>query len=430
MNDYHGKTLLILGMGLSGRSAAEFLLSQGADVFAYDENSHFLASDSGIQTLKSLGLKIFDFTRLEQLETFDAALVSPGLSPNSSLYQKVLDAGIEIIGEAELACRHITSPCIGVTGTNGKTTVTLLIAHILNHHGIMAEAVGNIGVPLTSLITRPQKSPGPLLVMELSSYQLETMKSKVLDAAILLNVTPDHLERHLHMEGYAAAKAQIFDCLKPSGKGYVSGDCQSAWSCLRAKTSLSTYDDNERFLEKLRQRRPQIKSHDAANCMAAYAVCLQWGISQEQFISAFESFIKPPHRMEWVRNIEGVDYIDDSKGTNIDAVLKAVDSLEGLIILIAGGVDKGSSYEVWTEPFRDKVRFICTIGTAAAKMHKELSAKFLMKNFETLEDAVFFSNKLAKNGDTVLLSPGCASYDMFTDYAHRGREFKRVVNLI
>lgn len=336
--------------------------------------------------------------------------------------------GIEIIGEAELACRHITSPCIGVTGTNGKTTVTLLITYVLNQNGIAAEAVGNIGVPLTSLIMRPTEAMGrTLLVMELSSYQLETIKSKVLDAALLLNITPDHLERHLNMESYAAAKARIFDCVKPDGKGYVSACCLAEWSSIRKIASLCTFDDDQTFLEKLRHGRREIRPHDAANYLAAYAVCSQWGISDDQFVASIDGFVKPPHRMEWVRSIAGVDYVDDSKGTNIDAVIKAVESIEGLVILIAGGVDKGFTYASWIPPFTDKVRFICTIGAAAEKMYNELSPNFSVQRFDGLEEAVLFAAKFAEKGDTVLLSPGCASYDMFTDYAHRGREFQAVV---
>ncbi len=423
------KKVLVLGMGVSGCSAASFLLSLGASVYVHDEKAHFW-KEPQLENLKSQGIQIFDPVGPFSQKTFDTVIVSPGISPNNALYRKALHAGIDVIGEAELACKFISSPCIGVTGTNGKTTVTMLIAHVLNQNGIAAKPVGNIGVPLTSLVADSKKAlEKTVLVIELSSYQLETMKSKVLDAALLLNITPDHLERHHNMEGYATVKARIFDCLKLSGRGYVSTECLSDWSSMLERSFLSIFDGNQPFLEKLHQNcLRRISPYEASNYLAAYAICLQWGISDDQFLASIETFVKPPHRVEWVRNFRGVDFVDDSKGTNIDAVVKAVESIEGPIILIAGGVDKGASYTPWIVPLKSKVRFMCTVGAAASKMYHQLSSTFPIQHFNGLEEAVHFAAELAERGDTVLLSPGCASYDMFIDYEHRGREFKRIVH--
>lgn len=415
-SQFQGKTLLVIGMGVSGRSASSFLLSQGAKVIAYDKNMDSLKEDQSIKSLKDQGLEFFD---TNPLKGFDAIVVSPGVPFNTPIYQEALQSGIEIIGEVELALRHISSHCVGVTGTNGKTTVTLLIEHVLNKSGISAKAVGNVGVPLTSMID----SPGEVFVIELSSYQLETMHSKVLDAAVLLNITPDHLERYGNIEEYAKAKARIFECVKPSGRSFISEKCDLEWKDLFESKDLFIYDRDKSVLKQINDK----SSHDYENLLAAYTICQQWGVNAEQFALAQASFVKPPHRIEFVGNIRGVNFIDDSKGTNIDAVIKAVESVNGPIILIAGGVDKGFSYSSWIKPFKGKVRLICVIGEASNKMQAELSSSFPVERFSSLEEAVHFSMKNASIGNTVLLSPGCSSYDMFTDYTHRGREFQRIV---
>jgi len=342
-SQFQGKTLLVIGMGVSGRSASSFLLSQGAKVIAYDKNMDSLKEDQSIKSLKDQGLEFFD---TNPLKGFDAIVVSPGVPFNTPIYQEALQSGIEIIGEVELALRHISSHCVGVTGTNGKTTVTLLIEHVLNKSGISAKAVGNVGVPLTSMID----SPGEVFVIELSSYQLETMHSKVLDAAVLLNITPDHLERYGNIEEYAKAKARIFECVKPSGRSFISEKCDLEWKDLFESKDLFIYDRDKSVLKQINDK----SSHDYENLLAAYTICQQWGVNAEQFALAQASFVKPPHRIEFVGNIRGVNFIDDSKGTNIDAVIKAVESVNGPIILIAGGVDKGFSYSSWIKPFKGK----------------------------------------------------------------------------
>ncbi|MBA2729002.1 MAG: UDP-N-acetylmuramoyl-L-alanine--D-glutamate ligase [Parachlamydiaceae bacterium] len=422
VSHFHGKSLLVLGMGLSGRSAASFLLSQGARVVAYDKDIESLKMNPSIQTLKNQGLEFFDPKSKDSLKEFSVIVSSPGIPLSSPIYQEALLSGVEIIGEIELAFRHISTPCIGVTGTNGKTTVTLLIEHVLNKIGIEAKAVGNVGVPLTSMIG----SQAEVLVVELSSYQLETMHSKILDAAVLLNITPDHLERYGNMEEYAEAKARIFECVKPLGNLLISEKCHHEWKGLFQKNKLFVFDRDKTVLNNFKDKSP----HDIENLLAAYHICLQWGVNEEQFMRAQESFVKPPHRIEFVRNVRGVNFIDDSKGTNIDAVIKAVESINGPIILIAGGVDKGFSYSSWLKPFEGKVRLICVIGEASNKMYDELSSSFPVERFLGLETAVHFSMKNASIGNTVLLSPGCSSYDMFTDYTHRGREFQRIVNIL
>ena len=284
------------------------------------------------QSLKNLGLEFLSQMKIKAKD-FDAIVVSPGISFNTSIYQEALHSGIEIIGEVELALRHISKSCIGVTGTNGKTTVTLLLEHVLNKNGVAAKAVGNVGVPLTSMIN----DPAEVFVIELSSYQLETMHSKVLNIALLLNITPDHLERYGNMVEYAKAKAKIFDCIKEFGNSNISEKCYLDWEELFSEQDLYFYDRDKTILKHIAPKSP----HDADNILAAYYICRQFGIGAEQFALAEKLFVKPPHRIEFIKTINGIHFIDDSKGTNIDAVIKAVDSVNGPVILIAGGVDKG-----------------------------------------------------------------------------------------
>lgn len=448
MNDMKGKKVLVVGLGISGLSAAWFLKLQGADVVGVDRNAGLLEENQEIIKLQQLGVKVLSEMEVDSgfSNNFDLVVMSPGIAPDNRLYTDAVRNKIEIIGEVELACRNIRKqPFVGITGTNGKTTVTMLVGHILNFNGMAAKVLGNIGVPLTQEITTLKNE---IVVCELSSYQLETMQTPVMDAAVLLNITPDHLDRYKKMEDYAMAKLRIGNCLKPGGVLYIENSCYQTYGHLLNKLGVSEnlvktfgyspdceiytdlkaiyYKENIEFILPLQYR--DRASHDLENIMAAYALCRKIGIDPDGFGRALNVFQKPPHRIEFVRTIGGVSYFDDSKGTNIDAVIRAVEAMKGQVILIAGGLDKGSSYSPWISAFRDKVSAICVIGQAKEKIAEELSNKFNVVRCQTLEEAVLISTTLAKEGDNVLLSPGCASFDMFKDYAHRGDEFKRIVN--
>lgn len=422
--DFFGKRLLLIGLGVSGRSAAKILLAAGSQVSAYDMRWKEILLDPEINKFCQQGLRLGPTEKFKRIENFDAVVVSPGISPSDQLYRLAIEKQIEIIGEAELALRYLKSPCIGVTGTNGKTTVTMLIAHVLNFCGIQAKAVGNIGIPLTELLMLPKQDlENTTLVVELSSYQLETLCSRALDIALLLNITPDHLERHGNMQEYAKVKSKIFQAVKPAGSCFTSKRCIEEWPNYLAQ--INVFDAFENELKELKQ---SLQGHDFNNALAAYAVCRQQGIDAKQFVAATASFSKPPHRLQQIASIHGIDYIDDSKATNIDAVIQAVGSLMKPIVLIVGGVDKGFTYKSWIDSFKDKVRKIFAIGKAASKINNELSEHFMIQSCTTLDEAVIEASDFANAGDIVLLSPGCASYDMFTDYAHRGMEFQRIVN--
>lgn len=434
------KQVLVLGLGLSGRSAAQFLLAQGAFVCGVDRHADALTSHPEIQALQQAGLIIQLEKNCPEISKFDLMVISPGISQGHPLVQAARQSHLPIIGEIELGCQFAENSMLGITGTNGKTTVTLLVTHILNYCGIQAHALGNVEVPLTRELLNI--SSQDTIVLELSSYQIETLYQPCLEAAILLNITPDHLDRYKTMEAYAKAKCEMERCLKPGGSFYLEEVTWQKYHDLFNKitprlygyqessfiyTDLSVvYRGKEKAFE-LPSSLKNKKSHDLENLLAAYALCADKGVSGTDFLEGWKFFKKPPHRIEFVLESQGIRYYDDSKGTNIDAVIRAVQSLEGSIILIAGGVDKGFTYTVWLEEFKNKVKSVCAIGQAAVKIHEQLASHIPVMIFNSLDEAVQQATRLAQRGDTVLLSPGCSSFDMFKDYAHRGTEFQRIV---
>lgn len=395
---------VVIGAGISGRAAAQFLLARGKKVTVVDRNpqqlTFFESSDRLHIALEE------EFTDWQDV---DEVILSSGIRPCHPLAQ-----GKTVIGEAELALRTCGQRCVGITGTNGKTTVTLLVVHVLNCVGIPARALGNIGSPLTEYFLKPKSEE--VLVVELSSYQLETLHARVFDGGVILNITPDHLDRYDSFEAYAAAKCRLERCLKPGAPLFIHAEGEAVFGhLLQEKKMISCVEQGFK------------NRHDHENNSAAWELVKLFGVTWEQFLAGVESFQKPPHRIEFVGKWRGVSYFNDSKGTNLDAVIRAVESMEGRVLLIAGGVDKGASYEAWMAPFAKKVKKIFTLGEAAAKMEKELTSHFEMAPCASLEEAVRRASSEASEGESVLLSPGCASFDMFRDYVHRGEEFKRCV---
>lgn len=442
MNELANKKALVIGLGISGRSAVSFLLRKKALVTGVDNNLDLLHKNPELQSLSKKGLKTYHESENINVENFDLIVVSPGVPESHPLYKKAREKNLEIVGEVELACRYIKGTFLGITGTNGKTTVTLLVTHVLNQNGKPAYALGNSGVALTSEDAEKAMSENAIIVAELSSYQLDTMHTQVIDAAVLLNITPDHLDRYHTMENYAKSKWHIQDCVKAKGVFYAE---ESSWKefghlLKGAKPKLYGYSadcqvtsdltsliiDNKK-MSPLPDSCKGKQNHDLENLMAAYALCSYVGITPEQFMSAFATFKKPSHRIEYITTLDGVLYYDDSKGTNLDAVIRAVNSLPGHMVLIAGGVDKGAAYTPWIAAFENKVKCVCAIGQAAPKIEKDIGHAIPVKLFHSLEEAVRHAANLAKSGEIVLLSPGCSSFDMFKDYAHRGEEFQRIV---
>jgi UDP-N-acetylmuramoylalanine--D-glutamate ligase len=435
------KKALIIGLGVSGTSASGYLLRKGVDVTGVDGNEKLLTLNPHLQCLREQGLVVAHDASSLNVEDFDAVIVSPGVPRSHPLYQSALQKGVEVVGEAELAFRNLHQPCAAITGTNGKTTVTLLVAHILNQAGKKARALGNVGNPLIAYAEHPQAEE--IIVAELSSYQLETMHARVFDAGIILNVTPDHLDRYRSMDEYAAAKCQLQNCMKENGSFYVHFQAAADYKSLlkgrpyktfghAAGSDLWTDKEKIKEAENIEYILPlgyrELGMHESENALAAWALVRQFGVSGAQFYKGLETFKKPAHRIEFVKRIDGVSYYDDSKGTNIDATVQAVGSMGGPVVLIAGGVDKGASYTSWKGFFRNKVKRIIVLGQAAGKIQSELSDEFEVEIVNSLSMAVESAAAYAECGDCVLLSPGCSSFDMFRDYAHRGEEFKRHVD--
>lgn len=398
---------LVLGYGVSGKASAALLKAQGCEVIAVDRKK--IEAD----------IPVFLDGADVSLDGIEQLVLSPGIARVHPLVQRALEKGIEVTSEIELAFRLIRNRCLGITGSNGKTTTTLLVMHVLNAAGRKTRAVGNVGAALAEAVLAAHAEE--ILVIELSSFQLETLCDPKLDAAVCLNITPNHLDRHASMQEYAAAKAQIGQCLKPGGKLFISSQVFTEFSELFRKEEIQVLEENVAAISPL-----EYIQLGKQNVDAAFALCAFMGVTREQFASAVKTFRKPPHRVEWVAELRGVQYFNDSKATNVAAVMHAVSLMQRPVVLIAGGVHKGASYRPWIECFRKKVRLVIAYGEAAPLIREELGKE--VEVVETLEQAVARAKRFAKPLECVLLSPGCSSYDQFRSYEHRGDEFKRMVN--
>jgi len=397
------KKYLILGLGKSGKAVCFFLLSKKKKIVAIDNN---LIEDDEIRKLKQNNVEILkdndiDFNEIQKV------IISPGVHPNHEIIKKVKENNIEVIGEIQFAVKYLKNKCIAITGTNGKTTLTKLICHILNENNKKAVALGNVGVSLTAYLNEIKKDE--ILILELSSFQLETLKTKFIDAAVIINITPDHLDRYKTFQDYALAKLNIIKCLKKNKILFTTKEVIERYFVLNNKINIKEIK-NEVF--------------DIAR-----QICLDWQISNDDIDKAIKTFKKIEHRLEFVREINGVCFYNDSKATNVDAVLYAVKKIAVPIILIAGGVDKGFGYKIWEKTFSNRVKNIIAIGQSANKIKLELIG-FDVQILSDLESAVKKAFSLAQKNDCILFSPGCSSFDMFKNYEHRGKVFKKIVNSI
>ncbi|MFA6501974.1 MAG: Mur ligase family protein, partial [Parachlamydiales bacterium] len=340
-----------------------------------------------------------DFSDIEKI------IVSPGISPNHEIISEAIKRNIEVIGEIELGVLYLKNRCIGITGTNGKTTLTKLLAHIFNNNNKVAYALGNVGTPLTSYIDKFGRDD--IIVLELSSFQLETMKTKFLDAAVIINITPDHLDRYPSFKEYGIAKLNIINCLKDDKKLYTT------------KKIIKNYlsDNNKNEIKQVTEESENI----------AIKICLDFGIQKKDILNSIKTFQKDKHRIEFVREIKGISFYNDSKATNVHSVIFAVKKFKKPIILIAGGVDKGFTYKVWKRSFKNKVKTVLAIGQSREKIKNELKG-FDVLLCDSLKSAIDKAYALAQRNDNILFSPGCSSFDMFKNYEHRGDEFKKIVN--
>ena len=443
--DLNGKRVLVVGLGKSGVASALFLKAHGARVTVSDTKSGDELRDE-IPVLLDHGITVETGGHGER--TFhgqDLIVVSPGVPVDAPPLVQARTLGETVIGEIELASQFLPGPIVAITGSNGKTTTTALTGEIMTATGFPALVGGNIGTPAISLVERAL--PETVIVLEVSSFQLETIQSFRPKVAVVLNVTPDHLDRHRTFEVYADAKARIFDNQQASDFAVLNADdptcvamaartrAQIFWFSRQKEVQQGAWvrDGNILFRDDRSQREvmqvseiPLKGAHNLENVLAAVCAGVLMGCAPERIRQAVRDFKAVEHRLEFVATVRGVDYYNDSKATNVDASIKALESFPANIHLILGGKDKGSDYTVLNDLLRQRVKRVYTIGAAAAKIESQIKGVEIV-HAETLENAIRKANAAAQPGDVVLLAPACASFDQFKNYEQRGKVFKDVV---
>jgi UDP-N-acetylmuramoylalanine--D-glutamate ligase len=452
--DIRGKKILVVGLGKSGHAAALFLRRRGAQVTVSDVRSAAALSQE-LPALLEEGIAVE--TGGHGLLTFrrqDLIVVSPGVPLTTPELLQVRNLGMSITGEVELASQFLTTKILAITGSNGKTTTTTLLGDILKVAGLVTQVGGNIGVPVIELVETPENlsdhAADAWSVLEISSFQLETTQHFRPKIAVILNITPDHLDRHGTFENYAMAKERIFAAQTSDDFLVLNGDdprVQQAASRARSqvywfsRTKLVRqgasvvngviafrWSEQASFEPVVRVSDIPLKGdHNVENVLAAVCAARLAGVSAEAIANAVRKFRAVEHRLEFVADIAGVHYYNDSKATNVDATMKAVAAFPGGIHLILGGKDKNSDYTLLQSLLEARVKAVYTIGAAAEKIEQELAGVTRIVSSRTLDAAVQAAARNAVEGDVILLAPACSSFDQFENYEQRGRVFKGLV---
>ncbi len=440
------KRVMVVGLGVSGAAAARFLASRGAQLVMTDRRIDIERSNLPEGALK-LGAEDPGW-----LDGIELVVTSPGVPRDSTLLRAATERGIPVIGEIELASRFLDAPIAAVTGTNGKSTVVVLLGEILKASGRRTFVGGNLGTPLIDAID----GAWDVAVAEVSSFQLEWIEKFRPRAGVHLNLSDDHFDRYRDLADYGRAKARLFENQDASDYAILNRDDPNVWKLAkdmrshvigfghaRGESGASLWFDEQAnaivfdfdlggaprgriSLEGFRLR----GWHNISNAMAASAAALALGVGAQHIERALASFRGLPHRIEIVHENGGVTYIDDSKGTNVGAVVEAIDALAAPIILIAGGLDKRGDYAPLRRPLGEKVRLAILNGAARDKMAAALAGATQLELVATLGEAVEHAARAARPGDTVLLSPACSSFDQFKDYAERGNVYKELVRAL
>ena len=448
---YEGKSVVVAGAGRSGIAAARFLLTRGARVILTDLQSRE-ALESRIAPLRDVAGQTGELVlelgghRKETFARCDFVVVSPGIPLALPVFDASREAGIPILAEVELAYRHLRGRIIVITGSNGKTTTTTLVSRLLVGAGLKGHAAGNIGTPLIGFAA--DSSPDDIYAVELSSFQLEGIREFRPFVGSILNLTPDHLDRYAGFDAYVAAKRRIFMNQGKTDFAVLNADdprtaamgteinAGTVWFSRLKATVRGAFVRNGRVVFGDEQGERDLfdvsavalkGTHNLENVLAACAMAILSGADPESLEESIRRFPGVEHRIEFVSTIEGVEYFNDSKATNVDATIKSLEAFTGNILLIAGGRDKGSDFTVLRSPVRERVKHVVTIGEAAEKLRKALADVTDVIAARSMQEAVSICRQLARPGDVVLLAPACASFDMYQDYEHRGRVFKEAV---
>jgi len=437
---YEGKKVAVLGAGLSGTAAALLLRGQGASVTVLDSAEEKTLLKSTIENLRSRGAEVRCGPEAEKdSSTYDFVVLSPGIDPISPLATNFSSRNIETLGELELGWRNVNVPVIAITGTNGKTTTTELLAQVLNACGQRTIACGNIGKPLCEVAMEHHDLD--VLTVEVSSFQLETIKTFRPSISLWLNFAPDHLDRYPSVAEYRTAKLRIFDNQTAGDVAIVNANERLPKIAARIVT-FSAFANNADFRFEggsivyqstpvLRMAETKLRgSHNIENIMATLAAGLARGLSFAQMVPPLSVYEPRPHRCEFVREVRDVTYINDSKATNLDAVEKALLAQSKSVILIAGGKDKGFTFETLRPLVSEKVRAAVLIGEIAQQIAEDWKGAFPIEIAHSLADAVERAHAIAKPGEVVLFSPGTSSFDMFKSYADRGDQFRALVHAL
>jgi UDP-N-acetylmuramoylalanine--D-glutamate ligase len=433
---------VIVGLGRTGLSCARYLRARGWRLAVTDtrQKPPELAGLAALDPAIPLSVGGLDIRLLDRA---DCVVASPGVSLEEPFFVEARRRGIEIVGDVELFARAADAPVVGITGTNGKSTVTTLVGRMAERTGLRVRVGGNLGEPALDLLGAAPR-PTQLYVLELSSFQLDATTSLDLKAATVLNVSPDHLDRYPTVAAYADSKARIFArcetavinlddplvvAMPRPGRKTVSFSLRAS---IGADYAVATRDGEWWLTRRDEALMPvsamKIKGlHNAANGLASLALGDALGLSMAAMLEELATFTGLPHRSQWVADVDGVTYINDSKGTNVGATIAAVSGMQGPLVMIAGGDGKNQDFAVLADAFRGKVRHTVLIGRDAAAIAVALKGVCTLEMCSSLEDAVRAASKAAQSGDTVLLSPACASLDMFRDYTHRGAVFTQAV---
>ncbi len=438
-----GTETLVVGMKRSGIASVELLVRERARVRATDLKP-IEALPEAREVLDRLHVP-FETQSPEVFDDAELIVLSPDVPADLPPLEAARARGVSVIGEVELAAPFLKGRNIGITGSNGKTTTTSLIGHILRESGVPAQVGGNIGTPATAMIDSSRHDGWN--VLELSSFQLETIATFRAHIALALNVTQNHLDRHHTFANYVAAKGRLFETQQagdeavlnhedPICAGYASlTPAHINWFSGRRETGPGAYLRGEELVldGEVLMRASEIPirgRHNAENVLAASIAAARAGVSHQAIAAAVRSFRAVEHRLEFVRNLDGIDFYNDSKATSVDATLKALDAFAGGLWVILGGKDKGLDYAPLRAPLASKARAALLIGAAAAKIAKQLNGATPLEQAGTLDAAIQYAFHHAAPGDTVLLAPACASFDQFRSYEHRGEVFKELVNAL